>query len=200
MEPDKEIKETTSEPSQETQGATQTNDTPQVDNEVAKYTDKQLNDLILKNSSKASEKAKAELMASLGIKDVSEIEALKEARKAQMSDARKAQMSDAEKATLALKEQEAATQSARREADEAIAEVAAMKAGVPVDKVERVRKLAMSGQYEGDTPAEKINAVLADFPEFIKQTSVNLGAPTGKNTVSDEESILQKLREQRRGR
>lgn len=192
MEPDKEIKETTSEPSQETQGATQTNDTPQVDNEVAKYTDKQLNDLILKNSSKASEKAKAELMASLGIKDVSEIEAMKEARKAQMS--------DAEKATLALKEQEAATQSARREADEAIAEVAAMKAGVPVDKVERVRKLAMSGQYEGDTPAEKINAVLADFPEFIKQTSVNLGAPTGKNTVSDEESILQKLREQRRGR
>lgn len=166
----------------ETPATAQQTETP----EVAKYTDKQLNDLIAKNAAKAAEKARAELLGSIGVKDASEIEALKKAREAQMTEAEKL------KAELdALKGAEAESKKA---ADAVKAENAALKKGVPADKVDRVVKL--SAGYEGDTAEERVAAVLADFPEFARGQVKDIGAPAHGQTQNEADSLLEKARAQ----
>ena len=156
--------------------------------ETAKYTDTQLNDLIAKNSSKAAQKAQSELFEKLGIKDASEIDAIKAARQAQMT--------EAEKTQAALKEKDTALEGAKKEADAIRAENEALKKGVPADKVERVKKLVMSGVYEGETIAEKVAAVLAEFPEYAKGAVKDIGAPTNNEQVSDVERLKVLARKQ----
>lgn len=165
--------------------ATETDPTPEAP-EVAKYTDKQLNDLIAKNSAKAAEKARAELLGSIGVKDASEIEELKKARESQMTEAEKL------KAELdALKGAEAESKKA---ADAVKAENVALKKGVPGDKVDRVVKL--SAGYEGDTVEERVNAVLSDFPEFARGPVKDIGAPSHGQTQNEADSLLEKARAQ----
>ena len=154
--------------------------------EVAKYTDKQLNDLIAKNSAKAAEKARAELLGSIGVKDASEIEALKKARESQMT--------EAEKLKAELDALKAADSESKKAADAVKAENAALKKGVPADKVDRVVKL--SAGYEGDTVEERVAAVLADFPEFARGPVKDIGAPAHGQTQNEADSLLEKARAQ----
>lgn len=158
--------------------------------EQPKYTDKQLNDLIAKEAGKRQEKATADLLAKMGFKTLEEVEAFNKSRQESMTQAEK------DKAKLA--EIETTAQTAARERDEAKAEVAALKAGVPADKVAKVVKLAAG--YDGDTMDEKITALLADFPDFVKGQTVqapqNAGRVTGQQGVSDEERLLAIARKQ----
>jgi len=154
--------------------------------EVAKYTDKQLNDLIAKNSAKAAEKARAELLGAIGVKDASEIEALKKARESQMT--------EVEKLKAELDALKAADSESKKAADAVKAENAALKKGVPADKVDRVVKL--SAGYEGDTVEERVAAVLADFPEFARVPVKDIGAPAHGQTQSEADSLLEKARAQ----
>lgn len=165
--------------------ATEPTATPEVQ-EVAKYTDKQLNDLIAKNSAKAAEKARAELLGSIGVKDESEIEALKKAREAQMT--------EAEKLRAELDALKSADEEAKKAADAIRAENAALKKGVPADKVDRVVKL--SAGYEGDTVDERVAAVLEEFPEFIKVPVKDIGAPAHGQTQNEADALLEKARAQ----
>ena len=154
--------------------------------EVAKYTNKQLNDLIAKNAAKAAEKARAELLGSIGVKDASEIEALKKAREAQMT--------EAEKLKAELDALKGADAESKKAVDAVKAENAALKKGVPADKVDRVVKL--SAGYEGDTVEERVAAVLADFPEFTKGQVKDIGAPAHGQTQNEADSLLEKARAQ----
>ena len=154
--------------------------------EVAKYTDKQLNDLIAKNAAKAAEKARAELLGSIGVKDASEIEALKKAREAQMT--------EAEKLKAELDALKGAEGEAKKAADAIRAENAALKKGVPADKVDRVVRL--SAGYDGDSVDERVAAVLAEFPEFIKGTVKDIGAPAHGQTQNEADALLEKARAQ----
>lgn len=154
--------------------------------EVAKYTDKQLNDLIAKNSAKAAEKARTELLGSIGVNDESEIEALKKAREAQMT--------EAEKLKAELDALKSADGEAKKAADAIRAENAALKKGVPGDKVDRVVKL--SAGYEGDTVDERVAAVLEEFPEFIKVPVKDIGAPAHGQTQNEADALLEKARAQ----
>lgn len=157
--------------------------------EQPKYTDKQLNDLIAKESGKRQEKATADLLAKMGFKSIEEVEAFNKTRQESMT--------QAEKDKLKIAETETAARTAARERDEAKAEVAALKAGVPADKVAKVVKLAAG--YDGDTMDAKITALLADFPDFIKAQAgapQNAGRVTGQQGVSDEERLLAIARKQ----
>lgn len=164
--------------------ATETDPTPEVQ-EVAKYTDKQLNDLIAKNSAKAAEKARAELLGTIGVKDASEIEELKKARESQMT--------EAEKLKAELDALKGADAESRKAADAVKAENAALKKGVPADKVDRVVRL--SAGYEGDTVEERVTAVLADFPEFTRGPVKDIGAPAHGQGVDDDTAMMAKLKE-----
>jgi acyl carrier protein len=66
--------------------------------EVAKYTDKQLNDLIAKNVGKASEKTRAELLAELGADSLDTLKA----KLAKQAELEKASMTEAEKVRAEL--------------------------------------------------------------------------------------------------
>lgn len=165
--------------------ATEPTATPEAQ-EVAKYTDKQLNDLIAKNAAKAAEKARAELLGSIGVSDESEIEALKKAREAQMT--------EAEKLRAELDALKSADGEAKKAADAIRAENAALKKGVPADKVDRVVKL--SAGYDGESVDERVSAVLEEFPEFIKVPVKDIGAPAHGQTQNEADALLEKARAQ----
>lgn len=156
--------------------------------EQPKYTDKQLNDLIAKESGKRQEKATADLLARMGFKTLDDLDAFNKSRQESMT--------QAEKDKLKLAEQEAAAATNAKERDEARAEIAALKAGVPADKVSKVVKLAAG--YDGETMEAKINAMLGDFPDIVKKGTApgNVGIQTGQQGVSDEERMLAVARKQ----
>ena len=154
-----------------------------------KYNDKQLNDLIAKESAKRSEGAKLAMLKEYGIESP---EALAELKKL-----RDEKMTDSEKTAAALKEKDEAAASARAEAEAARAEVEALKRGVPADRVAKVVRLA--GTYDGATMAEKIAAVLVDFPEMATKpagTAGNMGRETAHQEVSEQERMLALARKQ----
>ena len=154
-----------------------------------KYTDKQLNDLIAKESAKRAEGAKLAMLKEYGIESP---EALAELKKL-----RDEKMTDSEKTAAALKEKDEAAASARAEAEAARAEVEALKRGVPADRVAKVVRLA--GTYDGATMAEKIAAVLVDFPEMATKpagTAGNMGRETAHQEVSEQERMLALARKQ----
>ena len=74
------------------------------------------------------------------------------------------------------------------------AENAALKKGVPADKVGRVVKL--SAGYDGESVEERVAAVLEEFPEFIKVPVKDIGAPAHGQTQNEVDSILDKARAQ----
>jgi hypothetical protein len=153
-----------------------------------KYNDDDVNAIVAGKTKAATEKARAELMASLGLKDASEIEALKKAREAQMT--------EAEKLKAELDAIKGADAESKKEAQAIKAENAALKKGVPADKVERVKKLVASGAYEGDTVDAMVDAVLAEFPEYAKG-STSIGGPVKNQSIDDDAAMMAKLEEMR---
>lgn len=159
--------------------------------EAPKYTDKQLNDLIARESTKREAAAKAAMMKELGVDTP---EALAELKKL-----RDEKMTDSEKTAASLKASADAVTAAKAEADAARAEVEAFKAGVSAANLAKVIKLA--GTYEGATMAEKIAAVLADFPMMGKANAApagggSLGVETRHEELSEVEAMLARARKQ----
>lgn len=160
--------------------------------EEAKYTDKQLNDLIAKESGKREAKAQADLLSKMGFTSLDDVEKFAAERNASMSEA------DKTKARLAEIENE--SKNTAKERDEAKAEIAALKAGISPDKVEKVVRLAAG--YDGDTPAERITALLADFPDIGKvsgqsqDAGKNLGMLSGQKRLGEVERLLEVARKQ----
>ena len=146
--------------------------------EVAKYTDSQLNDLVKKNSAKEAVKilAEAGLESTGNLKDdVAKFKAWKES-----------QMTEAEKYKSDLEAEKAKTKEVEARAIAAELRAEIVGKGVPADKADRIMKLAQS--YEGETPAEKVTAVLADFPELVKGAQ-NIGVEN-KNAAPNTEAAL----------
>ena len=153
-----------------------------------KYTDEWVNNLVAGKSKEAAEKARKELYKELGVKDADELKKLREMKEAQMT--------AEERMKAELEESNKASDEIKKEAEGIRAENEALKKGVPADKVERVKKLVLSGVYEGETAAEKVAAVLAEFPEYAKAVSGDIGAKTGNQTVNDETRLLDLARKQ----
>lgn len=154
-----------------------------------KYTDKDLNDKIAARLGQAEKKAISDLLKQAGIESP---EAL-----AEMKKLRDEKMTDSEKTAAALKEKDEAAATARAEAEAARAEVEALKRGVPADRVAKVVRLA--GTYDGATMAEKIAAVLVDFPEMATKPAGpagNMGRETAHQEVSEQERMLALARKQ----
>lgn len=170
---------------------TQTEQTAQIEQtqqtaqaEQPKYTDKQLNDLIAKNSGKELKKT----LEAYGLKSPEEI--------AELVKLKQSQMSESEKNAARIAELESAHKTAQDRADAADAKVEAIAKGVPADKAAKVVKLAMSGDYEGDSVADKIGKVLAEFPEFIaKQGGSDFGGKTNGQTPNADDELRKKMRE-----
>ncbi len=153
--------------------------------ETRTFTQDDVNNLIAKESRKAVEKA----MSELGVTDArSAKEALAKAKElmdAQKSNEQKlAEQIKAESERATLAEQKAAAIEAK---------FAALSKGIPADKAERAAKLAQD--YDGDTMDAKIDAMLKDFPEFIKQTAAPaFGSPTQNTQPSKDAELLDLIR------
>lgn len=151
--------------------------------DAPKYTDKQLNDLLARDAGKEVKK----MLAEAGLDTSGDIKA----DLAKLKAARDAQLTDEQKRAERDKAIEAELSASKREASEARAEAAALKAGVPADKCERVRKLALAGDYDGATEAEKVAAVLSDFPEFVKSaTPPEFGAAVKGGKVDETDAAF----------
>jgi len=165
------------------QGPAQQAATEQKPAEAAKYTDSQVNDLIAKNTAKEAAKMlkEAGLESTGNIKqDLAPFKAWKDS-----------QMSEGEKLTARAKELEAANSEAVARADRAEAKAEALARGVSADKADKIVKLATSGVYEGDSIAAKIEAVLAEFPDFVSKTGQAFGMRTQTDTASAQDVALQ---------
>ena len=155
--------------------------------ETPKYTDKQLNDLLARDAGKEVKK----MLAEAGFDPSGDIKA----DLAKLKSVRDSQLTEKEKAAEAAKAKDDELSTFKREASEARAESAALRAGVPADKCDRVRKLALAGDYEGATEAEKVASVLADFPEFVKVAAPgDVGRVTKGSQVNEEEAILAQMK------
>ena len=155
--------------------------------DAPKYTDKQLNDLLARDAGKEVKK----MLAEAGFDPSGDIKA----DLAKLKSVRDSQMTAEQKAAEAAKAKDDELTASKREASEARAEAAALKLGVPADKCDRVRKLALAGDYDGATEAEKVAAVLADFPEFVKaQAPGDIGKLSGGKQVNEEEAILAQMK------
>lgn len=151
--------------------------------EEAKYTNSQVNDLIAKNTAKEVGKMlkDAGLEASGNVKqDLAAFKAWKES-----------QMSESEKANARAKELETANAEAVARADRAEAKAEALARGVPADKADKVVKLATSGVYEGENVAAKIEAVLAEFPDYIAKSGPVFGMQTRTEGASAQDTAMQ---------
>lgn len=148
-----------------------------------KYTDDEMNAIVLKNTTKAQEK----ILKDLGITDVKTgKEGLEAFRKWQDE-----QKSETERKDAQVKELSEGKSAAEIRAEKAEAKAEALANGVPADRIERVMKLALSGNYEGSTE-EKIKAVIAEFPEFIKAPEGgSFGSAPKNEQVSSTDALLQ---------
>lgn len=154
------------------------------DTNAAKYNDDQLNDLIKKNVSKET----AKILEAAGVKDIAELTELAKLKKKPedkaADDPLKKELEDIKKATGDL--------TSRADTNEAIA--VAMKSGVLDEaKLERVVKLALSPAYEG-TVKERIQKVVAEFPETVSQQGQAFGTEHRKDAKDETESMLDKAR------
>lgn len=150
--------------------------------EVAKYTDSQLNDLVKKNAAKEAVKilSEAGLESTGNLKDdVAKFKAWKES-----------QMTEAEKYKTDLEAEKEKTKEVEARATAAELRAEIVGKGVPADKADRIMKLAQS--YEGETPAEKVAAVLADFPELVKGAQ-SIGVENKGASPNAEQALLDQM-------
>ena len=160
---------------------------PAVPQDVAKYTDKQLNDLVAKNAAKEA----ARILKDAGIEPTGDLKKDVEAFKAW----KQSTMTETERLKAQLEERDTADAETKKTTDAIRAENAALRNGVPADKVDRVVKL--SAGYEGETPDERVAAVLAEFPEF-KAGPGDIGGPVKDQRINDNDAMMGKLREMRK--
>jgi hypothetical protein len=169
------------------QGTEQKTDVKTDAPEVAKYTDKQLNDLIAKNSGKAAEKAQAELLSRYGFKDATELDELKKLRDSQMS--------ETERLKAELEETKAKTGELTKSAQISEGRAEAVSLGVPAESAARVAKFALD--CEGETIADKVKSFLAENPEFIRKPEGSAFGSKSKNeTPNDQDALLALARKQ----
>ena len=154
--------------------------------EVAKYTDRQLNDLVAKNAAKEA----AKMLKDAGIEATGDLKKDVEAFKAW----KQSTMTETDRLKAQLAEREGADTEAKKAADAIRAENAALKKGVPADKVDRVVRL--SAGYDGESVDERVAEVLAEFPEFIKGPVKDIGAPAHGQTQNEADALLEKARAQ----
>ena len=161
--------------------------TPVEPQEVAKYTDKQLNDIVAKNAGKAVEKTRADLLAELGVDSLDTLKA----RLTKQAELEKASMTEAEKYKAELETEKKARTEAEGKMTAAELKAEIIGRGVPADKADKVAKLAAG--YEGETLAAKVEAVLVEFPEFIKAPTQQVGLEGRRSNLSEEEALLAQL-------
>jgi len=144
-----------------------------------------VNNMIAKERASATEK----LLKELGVTDA---KSAKEGL-AKFKEMQDAQRTEAEKLTESLKETQARITESETRAAMAEAKLAAISSGVPADKADKVVKLAAT--YEGASMAEKIAAVIAEFPELKGQpTPPSLGAKTNNDNLTDIDKARAEIR------
>ena len=155
--------------------------------EQPKYTDKQLNDLIAKESGKRQEKATADLLAKMGFKSIEEVEAFNKTRQESMT--------QAEKDRIAISEKETALAAAQADAETARYEAAAARLGVPETKIDAYVKHAKVS--DGVTPIEKMKAYLDEIGfKTVVQAPQNVGLVTGQQGMNEVDRLLDAGRRQ----
>lgn len=160
--------------------------------QIAKYTDKDLND----RAAAARREANEKVWKKHGFSSEKDFDDYLKGKRDE-DEARKTESQRLKDEGDAHKK---AADEARAEAMMARAEAEAMKVGVDPQKVERFVKIAMT--YPGETSAEKIAATMKDFPtEFLPSSAPapkgapSFGAPTKSQGSDGMEAARADLRE-----
>ena len=154
------------------------------------FTQEQVNDLVTREKRREVEG----FLKEIGFSDVKNAkEGLEKFKSWQES-----QRSDQEKTAERLKSIESELGAERTKTSTYEAQFEALKANVPVERAEKVAKLALSGVYEGETIAEKVAAVLKEFPEYAtekedpakkEKSGVRFGTETKKESQSEQQRL-----------
>jgi hypothetical protein len=149
------------------------------------FTQEDVNGLIKKEKEKVQES----FLKELGLTDVkSAKEGIAEWKK--MQDAQKSneqKLADENKSLLEGKS------TAEQKATISETKFAAVLKGVDPAKAERVAKLALSADYDGETPDARIEGVLKDFPEFLNASGgTSFGGQT-KGQIPNADKALEEM-------
>ena len=148
------------------------------------FSQEDVNNLIAKESRAAQEK----LLRDLGVTDT---KSAKEGL-AKLKEMQDAQKTEAEKLAADLAASSEKITAAETRALAAEAKLEAIASGVPADKADKVIKLAAA--YDGETMADKIKAVLEEFPELKGQPPAAPAPQIGGKTDNQNMSDIDKMR------
>lgn len=150
------------------------------------FTQDDINHLIAQQK----KEAQASILKQLGVTDIDSVkDAL--AKFKEMQDSQKTEM---QKTLEQLEAEKNQTLSAKKETEKYQGVLEAIKLGVDPNKAEKV--FALSLTYEGETTADRVKAVLTEFPELIKSATVPEFGGQSRNgevdTKATDEQILRK--------
>ena len=157
---------------------------PQVDE--AKYTDKQLNDLIAKEAGTRESKTRKELLDKLGLSSVEDLDKLKAKLDSEKTEEQKrAEALEQEKKRA--EELEGKTKTA-----DLIIELLAL--GMDKESAKKYAKFA--NEEEGETAEAKAQAFIKNNEGFVKKSGGNLGIQSGSKKLNEPATALAAMKKE----
>ena len=166
----------------EQQAEQQTESTEQ---EEAKFTQKQLNDLIAKEAGTRESKTRQEILSKLGLSSVDDLEKLKAKLDSEKTEEQKrAEALEQEKKRA--EELEGKTKTA-----DLIIELLALG----MDKASAKKYAKFANEEEGETAEAKAQAFITNNEGLVKKSApANLGVKTGSKQVNEKEAMLEQMK------
>ena len=159
-----------------------------------KYDDDEVNAILARNKEKYAKEGVTSILSTLGFDSA---DALKDFV-AKQKGKEIAGLSQEEKIKAEFEEFKAKVEAEKNETVKKLTlaetKAAILASGIPADKADKVMKLAAG--YDGDSPEEKVKAVLADFPELISKAPANAGIKTGNQAVDENAAALEAFKKQ----
>ena len=157
---------------------------PQVDE--AKYTDKQLNDLIAKEAGTRESKTRKELLDKLGLSSVEDLDKLKAKLDSEKTEEQKrAEALEQEKKRA--EELEGKTKTA-----DLIIELLAL--GMDKESAKKYAKFA--NEEDGETAEAKAQAFIKNNEGFVKKSGSNIGIQSGSKKLNETASALASMKKE----
>lgn len=177
MSDEKETTETT-----ETKGAEQAEERQ----EEATFTQKQLNDLIAKESGKRETKTRAELLEKLGLTSIDELDKLKAKLDSEKTEEQKrAEDFEAEKKRAAELEGQTKT-----------ADIVIELLALGMDKASAKKYAKFANEEDGETAEEKAQAFIANNDGFVKKQGRDIGIQSGSKKLNETASALESMKKE----
>ena len=157
---------------------------PQVDE--AKYTDKQLNDLIAKEAGTRESKTRKELLDKLGLSSVEDLDKLK----AKLD----SEKTEEQKRAEALESEKKRTEELEGMTKTADLIIELLDLGMDKESAKKYAKFA--NEEDGETAEAKAQAFIRNNEGFVKKSGGNLGIQSGSKKLNETASALASMKKE----